>query len=85
MELELESPVSPEPEMEPESPAPPEPEMECVLVSKKAVALASKYEKNKGEDTWPQFEETTPFSTRAIQYISNHTGGPMQLALPAAN
>ena len=50
MELELESPVSPEPEMEPESPAPPEPEMECVLVSKKAVALASKYEKNKGED-----------------------------------
>jgi len=32
------------------------------------------YDKNRGEDQWPEFAEEQPFSTRAIQYISNHSG-----------
>lgn len=32
------------------------------------------YDKNRGEDQWPEFAEEQPFTTRAIQYISNHSG-----------
>jgi len=59
----------------------PEPEMERAA---EGVAPASMYEKNKGEDTWPEVLDETPFSTRAIQYISNHTGGPHAATPPAA-
>ena len=32
------------------------------------------YDKRRGEDQWPEFAEEQSFSTRAIQYISNHSG-----------
>ena len=32
------------------------------------------YDKSRGEDQWPEFAEEQSFSTRAIQYISNHSG-----------
>jgi hypothetical protein len=42
------------------------------------------YDKNRGEDQWPEFAEEQSFSTRAIQYISNHTGAHERTCRAAA-
>jgi hypothetical protein len=64
--LELEQVAEPEVEL-----LPPDPRSPAA-----GAASGATYDKNRGEDQWPEFPGALSLATRAIQYISNHGGTP---------
>jgi hypothetical protein len=70
---------SPAKALELEQVAEPEVEPEVELLPRSPAAGAASgatYDKNRGEDQWPEFPGALSLAMRAIQYISNHGGTP---------